>query len=307
MNWKPAEKIAQAVLYEGYLLYPYRETALKNRKRWTFGSLEPGASAGTEVLLESDREPRIAAKLRFLEERGDGVEEREVVWEGALPSGLLECRAERAGEKLFKIWLRIENRALSTLLSCHALLAAEEGEFLSMTDPRSAGCERRGLWPVLVEPRLVLASPILLPDFPSLAPESPGDLFDGTEIDEILTLRILTLSDAEKEELGRGDARARRILERAEGLSPEELGALHGRLRGPFRTGDRVRLRPRGRADILDLALAGKEATVVSVEEDFEGRLYVAVTVDDDPGRDLGRQGQTGHRFFFRPEEVEPL
>jgi hypothetical protein len=74
-----------------------------------------------------------------------------------------------------------------------------------------------------------------------------------------------------------------------------------------IRQGDRVRLRPRGRADILDLALAGKTATVEAIEQDFEGRIYLAVTVDDDPGKDLGRLRQPGHRFFFQPEEVEPL
>jgi hypothetical protein len=74
-----------------------------------------------------------------------------------------------------------------------------------------------------------------------------------------------------------------------------------------IRAGDRVRLRPRGRADILDLALAGKAATVESIEQDVEGRVYLAVTVDDDPGRDLGALRQPGHRFFFRLDEVEPL
>jgi hypothetical protein len=68
-----------------------------------------------------------------------------------------------------------------------------------------------------------------------------------------------------------------------------------------------VRLRPTGRADIFDLELRGKEATVISVEVNLEGQTYLTVTVDDDPGRDLGRAGQPGHRFFFRPEEVEPL
>lgn len=74
-----------------------------------------------------------------------------------------------------------------------------------------------------------------------------------------------------------------------------------------IRQGDRVRLRPRGRADILDLVLVGKAATVASIEQDYEGRIYVAVTVDDDPGKDLGALRQPGHRFFFQPEEVEPL
>jgi hypothetical protein len=73
------------------------------------------------------------------------------------------------------------------------------------------------------------------------------------------------------------------------------------------RQGDRVRLRPGGRADILDLVLAGKTAKVESIEEDFEGRVYLAVTVDDDPGKDLGQLRQPGHRFFFTPQEVEPL
>jgi hypothetical protein len=74
-----------------------------------------------------------------------------------------------------------------------------------------------------------------------------------------------------------------------------------------IRQGDRVRLRPRGRADILDLALAGMTATVEAIEQDYEGRVYLAVTVDDDPGKDLGMLRQPGHRFFFQPEEVEPL
>jgi hypothetical protein len=73
------------------------------------------------------------------------------------------------------------------------------------------------------------------------------------------------------------------------------------------RRGDRVRLRPAGRADILDLALAGKTATVEAIEEDYDGRVYLAVTVDEDPGKDLGLLRQPGHRFFFRPEELEPL
>lgn len=73
------------------------------------------------------------------------------------------------------------------------------------------------------------------------------------------------------------------------------------------RPGDRIRLRPRGRADIFDLVLAGMTATIEAIEQDYEGRIYLAVTVDEDPGKDLGLLRQPGHRFFFRPEEVEPL
>ena len=74
-----------------------------------------------------------------------------------------------------------------------------------------------------------------------------------------------------------------------------------------LKPGDRVRLRPLGRADIMDIALEGKTATIEAIEQDFEDRIYLAVTVDDDPGKDLGRQRQPGHRFFFGVEEVEPL
>lgn len=73
------------------------------------------------------------------------------------------------------------------------------------------------------------------------------------------------------------------------------------------RPGDRVRIWPRAEADILDLALKGKEATIMAIDWDFEDQAHVAVTVDDDPGRDLGLEGRPGHRFYFRPEELEPI
>lgn len=72
-------------------------------------------------------------------------------------------------------------------------------------------------------------------------------------------------------------------------------------------SGARVRLRPRARGDILDLALAGKIAIIESIEEDYEGKIHLAVVLEDDPGRDLGMLRQPGHRFFFAVEEVEPL
>ena len=83
----------------------------------------------------------------------------------------------------------------------------------------------------------MLSSPIILYDYPQVAPESPGDLFDGAEIDEILSLRILTLTDEEKAEMRRSDDRARRILERTETLPPEHFMKLHGTLRGLYPAG----------------------------------------------------------------------
>jgi hypothetical protein len=74
-----------------------------------------------------------------------------------------------------------------------------------------------------------------------------------------------------------------------------------------LKPGDRVRLRPRGGGDILDMALAGQTAAIEAIEQDYEDKVYLAVVLDADPGRDLGLLRQPGHRFFFAPEEVEPL
>jgi hypothetical protein len=157
----------------------------------------------------------------------------------------------------------------------------------------------------------MLSSPIILYDYPQIAPESPGDFCDGTEIDEMLAMRVQTLTEDERREVRAGDARAAAILDRTDALAAEHLLALHGAVRrseaGGLRCGDRVRLKPSGGADGFDLALQGRMATVASVEETVEGRVYLSVVLDDDPGRDLGLQGQPGHRFYFRPEEVEFL
>ncbi|HYC62463.1 MAG TPA: hypothetical protein VEK79_23125 [Thermoanaerobaculia bacterium] len=74
-----------------------------------------------------------------------------------------------------------------------------------------------------------------------------------------------------------------------------------------LRRGDRVRLRPKPGGDIFDLALAGRVATIESILCDYEDHIHLAVVIDDDPGRDLGEQRFPGHRFFYTPEEVEPL
>ena len=128
-----------------------------------------------------------------------------------------------------------------SLLGCHSLLAIEAGRFVSQTDPEpaaaaaAADCENIKTWPVLVgedgSSNLVLSSPIILSDHPAVAPESPRDLFDGAEIDEILTLRIMTLSDEEKRAARATDPRARAIIDAADDMPPEILDRLHGAIR----------------------------------------------------------------------------
>jgi hypothetical protein len=117
------------------------------------------------------------------------------------------------------------------MLSAHVVLTARGGGFLSSIDPASASCLNDGLYPVLLAEDCMLAAPIILYDYPKVAPESAGDLFDATEIDEILTLRILALTEEEKDEIRRGDARGRELLERTEALTPEQRMLLHGAIR----------------------------------------------------------------------------
>ena len=379
MTPSPTEQIARALLYEGYILYPYRASALKNRHRWTFGGLVPRAYAEAsdnterwflraECLVQGNAGTTLSVSVRFLHpmltvERGSHSQEateravlvpdvqldeliarprREAFsfakWRSAermqhAIMGDIELSAVWVAERVVRVAVRVSNltplemsehvtrddAVLRSLASAHVALGVEGGEFVSITDPGeelrslAAECRNEGVWPVLVgQPGnrdAMLASPIILGDYPRIAPESGGDFFDGTEIDEMLALRVMTLTDAEKREMAETDPRAKAILQRVESLGAAGLAALHGTSRPGSRPqpGSRVRLRPRGRADAFDILLAGKAARVVSVEEDFEGLVYFAVTVEEDPGRDLGDRGQPGHRFFFRPDEVEPL
>jgi hypothetical protein len=433
----PVEKIAAAVLYEGYVLWPYRRSAQKNQKRWTFGGVYPRAYSEAEggndpwlmqtQCLVVGGKPTVEVKVRFLHvvERQVGrknaqgtlefvdelrvgrerylaweeAAEREVVVSGlgladletptrraiSVPAGIeeeplandggevvgalvrswrslegtVEVEAEPVRESLFKLTVKIMNTApwsgqnreetiYQTLVSTHTILKVEGGEFVSLMDPpeelkRSAEeCENVKTWPVLAgeegDKHTILSSPIILYDYPQIAPESPGDLFDGGEIDQLLTLSILSLTDEEKEEARATDPRAREILDRSESLTEEDLMGLHGAVRGfqtlwgseqidPFEvedlerpappsvavggvevsTGSRVRLWPQAGRDIFDIALSGKVAIVEKIEQDFEDRILLAVSVEDDPGREMVDMPVLGHRFFFSPDEVEPL
>jgi hydrogenase maturation protease len=259
--------------------------------------------------------------------------------------GMVELEVEQLRPDLRRLTVKVENlspwqgrdRAAAlrhTFASTHTILRVADGEFVSLMDPPAElkpfadACQNVKTWPVLVgddgQRDTLLSSPIILYDYPQVAPESRGDLFDAGEIDQLLALNILTLTDAEKAEMRATDPRVRRILERTEAFTPEDFMSLHGTIRDlqvlerpvprwltvqgvRLTAGSRVRLRPRAGRDIFDLALAGKIAVVESIEQDYDERIHLAVTVEDDPGRDLGAGRMIGHRFFFAPEEVEPL
>jgi hypothetical protein len=245
--------------------------------------------------------------------------------------------------------------ARSSFAGTHVLARVEGGRFLSPTDPPEwAGPtvrERRHhrCWPVLVGEEggpddLALVSPIILADRPSVAAESVGDFFDATEIDEMLTLRVMTLTDAEKEEARGTDPRAAAIIDRCDTMPPETMSRLHGVVRDavtapnvgefgfgtdapwwdpasdasvspehdtvdvggiPIGKGAQVRLRPTRRADAQDLFLVGQVATVAAVLHDVDGEVHVAVTLDDDPGHDL--HAWYGRYYYFAPDEIELL
>jgi len=296
MNADRIEKLANAILYEGYLLYPYRSSAVKNQQRFNFGVLyprrhceqNPGADAWemqTECLVRSSAATMIEIKTRFLqlverEGRQEGLDrsvstplcglhslaaqstKQKILFEGETAEayrsetldGEIELRAQQIEDGLYRVTLRVRNCAelgdgpgrdevlLRSLVSVHSILQVTGGHFISLLDTpedfqqEAVSCCNIGCWPVLVGEEgqldMMLASPIILYDYPQIAPESSGDLFDGCEIDEILALRILTLTDEEKAEVRNGDERARRILERTETLPPEHFQKLHGAMRG---------------------------------------------------------------------------
>jgi hypothetical protein len=345
MNLGVVEQIAKAVLYEGYMLYPYCPSSVKNQQRWNFGVLCPrsyseaqnGGEAWTmqtECLVEGSSLTGLEVRVRFLQlvarsvgelivpmselspgempefQRADKLAvngrvyrpwqeavEREVtvpvcnvealgespiVQAFAFPAekqfehlresdgrivgilerdrnalfGEVEVTGARWNNGVFKVSVRIRNTTpfevgkdssrddalLSSTASTHTVLGVQDGRFVSLIAPPerlsefAASCENIGTWPVLVGEEgqcdTLLSSRIILYDYPQIAPESVGDLFDGTEIDEILSLRIMTLTDEEKREMSQSDDRARQMLERTESMPAEQFMKLHGVLRG---------------------------------------------------------------------------
>jgi hypothetical protein len=355
-----ARLVADAVLYEGYLLYPYRASAGKNQSRWQFGVLgPPGAAAagmgeesemGAELLVRHEAAAEVTVTLRFLQlqarliEQVDGTGKftavadltvdgrRWLSWDEAVEhevpvttaglrvggatvrcavavdggeevTPLVDANGVTAGRVIRRRWPLVASVELTSLpvaevagvsrlrlvvvnaadpgtvpadpaaaakaaagaagtassrstagvaatrrsfLGAHLLLGCTGGEFVSMTDPPAGletaarDCRQHRCWPVLAGPAgeddVALVSPIILEDHPTLAAQSPGSLFDSTEIDEILTLRILTMTDAEKAEARATDPRAAQILDRSEQLSAQDMARLHGQMYHPLGT-----------------------------------------------------------------------
>ena len=423
-----ARAVADAVLYEGYLLYPYRRSSGKNQVRWQFGVLapaawiesqgvpDPGVSGAAESWFQhieclAEVPPRAALRLRlrFLQLQhkqcwrvsADGNREpvdeltggtTHLTFDEALPreidaeyavadllSGAVEVPVSIAGDHseepvadgvvtrtswpiealvrvsaapaatpfpALRFTARVENRVTDadphqprpdvlqrSLVATHLLLGLNEGTFLSLLDApawaaeATAACSNRHAIPVLAGADdgsdVVLCSPIILYDHPQVAPESPGDLHDAVEIDEILSLRTLTLTDDEKAEARATDPRAAQIVDRVDTMPPEMMAKLHGAIRDlrpvadelpdhvvvagrSVRAGSRVRLRPRTRGtDAHDMFLTGRTARVHEVLHDVDGSIYLAVIAEDDPAGELNEW--YGRFFHFSPDEVEPL
>ena len=433
-SWDRARAVADAVLYEGYLLYPYRGTSSKNQSRWQFGVLgPPGAShagLGEDDTLAAqflvDGAQAITMVVRFLqlqhrrperERAGGGFEP---VDELTTPSGswltwdeAVECersfgpialdgqqwtlavtaeaatdiervnggrlvrdRQEVRGEltvnnepdgELHRISIRISNLGAAvdrktdgkdsviarSMIGTHVIAEVVGGEFVSLLEPTPAAagavsrCHQHRCFPVLAGPHgthdVLLVSPIILYDHPEVAEQSKTALYDCTEIDEILTLRVMTMTDEEKAQARATDPRAALIIDQCDAMSADDMARLHGVLRNPHTLaglvpeipegvdwwdpladnavrpeidavvvngarvarGSQVRLRPRRNADAQDIFVAGKTARVTSVHEDVEGNKHVGVVVDDDPAADL--HDWYGRYLYFSPDEIEPL
>ena len=404
MNFDAARSVADTLLYEGYVLYPYRASAKKNQVRFQFGVVAPRAYAGdtassvsgaaepwstrTECLVEPGDDTDVSVALRFLQLQNRIVEERtddgfrpvaeldtggvrSVTWDEAVeqsveiivslqallaghrvetfacpPAEEIEELADGAGRVVRRrsrvsgratltaeeipgpygvVRLRLDVENLSdwapddpadvrndalrhSLLSAHSLLGVSSGRFISLVDPPewagplAKSCDNQHTWPVMMGAGdVMLSAPIILYDQPEIAAESPGDLYDALEIDEILSLRTLTLTDEEKAEARATDPRAAAIIDRVDTMSEEILSRLHGALRSVQPTGPAPELDPFADPFTGGEPVPGKDAGVPwwdpgadsSVNPDKDSILVGGVTVSKGsrvklrPGRHL--------------------
>jgi hypothetical protein len=393
------DELVSSLLYEGYALYPYTPGATKNATPTPFGIVYPPkyaeecAGAFDHLRLECVAAPgpeaTLSATLRYLEpsgERHEAVERHVEVGPVSLgekrtvqfPAGRLTLRSEslpEPGRVLVRACVHnteqvpggLDRAAALTysLISTHVVVKISDGCFIS---PLESGRRSVNIWPVLATPAddAILGAAIVLPDHPQIAPESRGNLFDNTEIEEALTLHVHTLTDSEREHAAAQDPVVREMLERALAVTPAEIMSLHGGMKdvppaagtgapaagagtpprgaGPptvdsgmpwaghgmptagnglpgaddnpgeeratvggitFERGASVTLLPGTDRDPYDRMLHGRRATIERIYVDYDDRVHLAVTVDDDPGRDLMRE--TGRYLFFFAHEVEKL
>lgn len=433
-SWDRARAVADAVLYEGYLLYPYRADSAKNRSRWQFGVLGPAgaaergigedASLRAQVLVAPGERPVVSGVVRFLQlqrrsaertvgGRHEQVEDlqcgaqRWLSWDEAVacevavdelpvtgarrtveisaPAGadiedldggrLVRSRRALCGlltisaemdDGLWRLTFELHNtgsaaadkhEAIATsMIGTHLLMRVADGEFVSLLEPfdgavaAASRCRQHRCFPVLAGPPgahdLVLVSPIILYDHPEIAEQSRGDLYDSCEIDEILTLRIMTMTAEEKAQARATDPLAADIIDRCDAMSAEAMLDLHGVLRTPQRVAPRPESVPEVDADLdwwdpraddhvrpeIDAVMVNGTAvsrgTRVRLHPSrradaqdvfYSGRTarVAAVHEDVDGGRHLGVVLEDdpaadlhewyGRYLYFAPDEVEPL
>lgn len=338
-----ARQVADAVLYEGYVLFPYRASAAKNQYRWQWGVVVPADDVdrvgepdevGCDLLVHGEGSVRVTARFLRLRHRqvrdaeGNPVDRLEVdgepvvTWDegeeveltagpfelGQLvePNGRtvdvshpedhseesldgggtverrtlpvdmqLHVDGQRLDDRVTRVRLRVRNTTAGALdehdrltilrralVGVHLLVVSDHGATLGSlvdppdwADPWTDECERDGLHPVVVGPpgdpaTVMLCSPIILSDHPEVAPESPGPSFDATEVDELLALAVMGLTEDEKREARATDERAAEIVDRSDNLPPEVMERLHGRLQeNPGLTGHTDRVREPSLAD----------------------------------------------------------
>jgi hypothetical protein len=381
---EPLQELVDALLYEGYALYPYTPDTTKNATPTPFGIVYPPTYAAEcegaydharlECLAVPAPGARLSATLRYLSASGDRHEaaerqvdlgpveigERDTV---QFQGGRLTLRSEPEPDGRVLVRCCVHNtvavpaglaRAAAlaeSLISTHIVIRVSAGRFVS---PLLAGRESVNIWPVLATDSddTVLGAAIVLPDHPQISPASRGNLFDNTEIEEALVLHVHALTDDEREQAAGQDPVVREMLERALAVTPEEIIGLHAGLKshangGPrlealdggqadrvthrppqppsggdaaddnpgeleatvdgvtFSRGAKLILRPGTDRDVYDRILDGRAATIERIYLGYDDRVYLGVTIDDDPGQQLMRE--TGRYLFFFANEVEPL
>jgi hypothetical protein len=361
------DELVESLLYEGYALYPYTPGATKNATPTPFGIVYPPAYAAecegafdhARLECAASSGSAVRASIRWLVpsgERHEAVEQR-VELEPVTPGG--RTTVERPGARFtlrfdedMTVRCCVHNTArvaagldratalLHSLISVHVVVHVEGGRFVS---PLESSCQSVNTWPVLAsrDDDAILGAAIVLPDHPQIAPQSRGNLFDNTEIEEALLLHVHSLTEEERESAG-ADPTVKAMLDRALALTGEDIIDLHGGLKeagsvGPglgelpplygsgglgevdnnageqratvdgvaFEKGGKVVLRPGVERDVYDRMLDGRQATIERIYVDYDDRIHLAVTVDDDPGQQLLRE--TGRYLFFFANEVEPL